>query len=182
MKTLHFDGLFRGLPVKRRMEGNNAGFLSYGWLISRDTQLLARGHGVCARSRDATSNVAEYLALIEGLEALFDMGELHETIAVCGDARCIIDQMRGVSSVHSERIRPLYHRASRLAEHFDRLFWQWTPRRENRAADLLTRVAMRQARLDRGSYQQAVEAIDPQNAQNGKFLTLLDLRVYYPII
>jgi ribonuclease HI len=69
MITLSFDGLFKSVAA-----GNNAksqaGILCYGWLIIKQRSLIAQGHGEFARGSDATSNVAEYLALIEGLDAL----------------------------------------------------------------------------------------------------------------
>jgi len=181
MYTLRFDGLFRGIPGGAGALAG-AGFLSYGWLIQRDEIVIAKGHGVFARGKDASSNVAEYLGLIEGLEALRDLGVRQEAVRVCGDAKSIIDQMQGLSMVSSPRMKPLHRRASRLAKSFSNLNWNWMPRRHNRDADLLTRRAIRQIRLDPGRYQEAVDAIHPSSPSwlRDRLLPLIDLRIYQP--
>ena len=182
MYTLRFDGIYWGLPGNDSPEVT-AGFMGYGWLISRRGKLIAKGHGVFARSKDANSSIAEYLALIEGLEALVDMGLTAETIEILGDAKGIIDQMLGHSAVHSPRIKPLYRRATKLSRCFHRLLWKWTPRKQNREADQLTRRAMRQIHIDLKHYLAAIEAIKPENREGhrkNRFLPLMDLRVFQP--
>lgn len=181
MLILRFDGLFKAVPGSAHVR-TQAGFMGYGWLIFRSQAMIARGHGVFARAKDATSNVAEYLALIEGLEALLDLGVAAEPVLVSGDAKCVIDQMRGAAAVNSERIRPLYRRAQRLAEQIETVDWSWTPRRHNHEADELTRRAIRQIRSNPQEYDAYVRAIDPVHNQHAskKFLPVLDLRVYQP--
>jgi ribonuclease HI len=182
MITLRFDGLFRCIPSNH--SSRKAGVMCYGWLISRRGVLLARGHGAVASGKDATSNVAEYLALIEGLEALIDLGETQETIKVCGDSRCIIDQMRGVAAVNAPSMIPLYDQARGLVQHFRKLRWNWMPRKHNKEADSLTRRALRQLRLDPRSYHEMVDAISVMNKpkqSSNRFLPLMDLRVYQPV-
>jgi ribonuclease HI len=180
MYTLQFDGLFHGFPGYEEPKFK-AGFLCYGWIISQDGRLIARGHGAYARGHNATSNIAEYLALIEGLEALFDLGVMEEVVLVTGDAKFVIDQMQGIASVSSQSIKPLFRRAVRLAQHFLNVQWEWTPRRNNRAADSLTRKAMQQIRMDHRRYQgvaQAANAFDRDLHGSWKLLPVLDLRVY----
>lgn len=179
--TLRFDGLFRRLPGELSRV-NRAGFMSYGWLVFQGNTLIARGHGVVARGTGATSTVAEYLALIEGLEALLDLGIQAEGIKVCGDAKCVIEQMRGEAAVKAGTMIPMHRRAMRLAQRFAKLRWIWTPRRQNKGADSLTRLAMRQMRQDKNRYLAAVQAIDPtrHDRMSSKFLPLVDLRVYQP--
>jgi ribonuclease HI len=184
MYTLRFDGIYWGVPENTN-PANTAGFMGYGWLIFRGKTLVAKGHGVFARGKDANSSVAEYLALIEGLEALLDMGVSGETVEVFGDAKGIIDQMLGKSSVNSPRIRPLYRRAMKLAIQFSQLRLRWMPRKHNREADQLTRRAMRQVAYDLKNYQAAVEAITPEKGTGrpkGRFLPLMDLRVFQPAL
>jgi ribonuclease HI len=180
--TLRFDGIFWGVPGSSD-PANTAGFMGYGWLIFRGQTLVAKGHGVFARGKDANSSIAEYLALIEGLEALLDMGVSEERVGIFGDAKGIIDQMIGRSSVNSPRIRPLYRRAMKLASRFSHLRLRWMPRRHNREADQLTRRAMRQISYDLENYEAAVKTIAPEKGNsrsNGRFLPLMDLRVFQP--
>jgi ribonuclease HI len=182
MIVLHFDGLYRGIPGGLR-SARHAGVMCYGWLISRDGVVIARGHGGYARGRDATSNIAEYLAMIEGLEALRDLGLEREPVEVIGDARSIIQQMEGVAAVNSPRVRPLYARAVRLARHFHQLIWVWRPRRDNHQADQLTRRALRQIRADAAGYQRTLAVLEgTERMQDQKrFHSLLDLRIYQPL-
>ena len=74
MITLRFDGLFRCLTgdcpdnthsnQDPRMSGaSSSGVMCYGWLIYDDNRLVARGHGGFVRREEASSNIAEYLAL-----------------------------------------------------------------------------------------------------------------------
>lgn len=182
MIFLKFDGLFSEF-VDIKAPSRNAGFLCYGWIILRDDVVIARGHGGVARGWEATSNVAEYLALIEGLDALADLNLYHELVQVWGDAKCVIDQMRGASAVHSPTITPFYRRACRLAEGYRDIEWRWMPRRYNKDADFLTRHAMRQIYSDQNSYQAVIQAFDGGAASQinrRKFLHLCDLRVYLP--
>jgi ribonuclease HI len=183
MYTLRFDGLFRSFN-SASIPNDSAGFLCYGWLISRQDVLIAQGHGVFARCKDASSNVAEYLALIEGLDAMSDLGLEDEPIKIFGDAKSIIDQMNGLAGVSSESIWPLYLRARQLSKRFINLKWIWTPRKNNKAADWLTRRAMRQIRCDQRSYQAALRAAMSQTSnkrRSGRLLPLIDLRIFQPV-
>ncbi len=183
MYTLRFDGLFRSFNVTS-VPNDSAGFLCYGWLISRQDVLIAQGHGVFARGKDASSNVAEYLALIEGLDALSDLGLEDEPIKIFGDAKSIIDQMNGYAGVSSESIWPLYLRARQLSKRFINLKWIWTPRKNNKAADWLTRRAMRQIRYDQRSYQAALRAAlthTSNKRRSARLLPLIDLRIFQHI-
>lgn len=180
MYNLQFDGLFRGFPGEGETNAK-AGFLCYGWIILRDESLIARGHGAYARGKDATSNIAEYLALIEGLDALTYLGVTDEIIQITGDAKCVIDQMQGLASVNSPNIKPLYRRAARLADLFHHLIWEWTPRRNNRLADSLTRRALQQIRMDRNHCLDVASAARPSDGrhENRRFFPVLDLRIYH---
>ncbi len=162
--------------------------MCYGWLIWKDHKIIARGHGGVARGKAATSNTAEYLALIEGLDALRDLltsqnsggGLYAEPITVIGDARSVIDQMQLGATVSSAGTRLLYQRARRISTHFIQICWTWTPREKNRAADALTRRALRQIRRDAKNYQAAVDFIGRPGGSK-RLLPLIDLRVYQPV-
>jgi ribonuclease HI len=182
MYTLQFDGLFRTLTddpgISRR-----SGFLCYGWLVLHNGLLIARGHGGYARCKDATSIAAEYMALIEGLEALGDLGVRNEAVEVIGDAKSIIEQMLGNSSVNSPHIKAYYRKARKLARQFTNLVWNWMPRKFNRHADALTRRAMRQIRMNPDCYQTALDALLPgkkMKSRSTRYVPLVDLRVYHP--
>ncbi len=173
MLILQFDGLFRGAPQDLHLR-DDAGFMCYGWVILRDGVVIARGHGGYASAQAASSNVAEYLALIEGIEALLDMQVTSELIVICGDAKSVIDQMQGRASVSASSIKPFYRRACRLIQQFSRILWTWTPRRHNHTADQLTRRALRQIRAYPQQYERAFQG----NHQSMRIHSLLDLRMF----
>jgi ribonuclease HI len=180
MLTLQFDGLFRGAPQELHL-GENAGFMCFGWVILRDGQVVARGHGGYARGQDASSNVAEYLALIEGLEALLDMEPGAVEVEICGDAKSVIDQMTGHATVTATSIKPLYRRASKLAARFPAIYWSWTPRRNNHTADALTRRALHQIRINPEPYEAAMQAFHACKHTRhalSRLRLILDLRLY----
>jgi ribonuclease HI len=175
MLTLEFDGLFRGAPGNLHLT-SDAGVMCYGWVILRDDVVIARGHGGYARGRDASSNVAEYLALIEGLEALIDMQATREPLLICGDAKSVIQQMEGEASVSASSIKPLNRRALRLAQRFSDICWTWKPRRHNHTADALTRRALQQIKSNATQMESAF-ACAPGHSSN-RLRSLLDLRMY----
>jgi ribonuclease HI len=150
--------------------------------MARDGLPVGRGHGAAARGRDATSNVAEYLGLIEGLEAVLDLtGGRRTAVRVFGDARVVIDQMRGAAAVNAESMRLLHRQAQMLARRLEPVDWVWRPRRENHSADQLTRRAMHQMRADHQAYQAAMQAIDLDAASRkaaARLHSLLDVVVF----
>ncbi|NPV86880.1 MAG: ribonuclease HI family protein [Anaerolineae bacterium] len=180
MLRLYFDGLYKAIN-DTHISKAHAGFICYGWLVARDGVVIARGHGGYAEKRNATSSVAEYMALIEGLEALLDMGVWDEPVEVFGDARALIEQMAGNSIVSSPSIKKLSQKAKRLSRRFADLRWQWMPRRYNRQADALTRRAMNQICNDRGRYEDTVEKLacgTKRKVRAGKPILLVDMRVF----
>jgi ribonuclease HI len=178
MIVLRFDGLFRAFPGSHAL-GINAGILCYGWLITRRGAVSAQGHGAFARSRAVNSSVAEYLALIEGLDAALDLLAGGEALEVRGDAKTIIDQMRGACEVNAPSIKPLYRQARALAERLERVQWVWAPRKNNREADQLSRRAMQQVRRDQRAYERLAQAVVNFPARHRRLAPVLDLRVYY---
>ena len=176
MYTLQFDGQFQEYDNERPNLAR-AGLMGYGWLIYENNRQIARGWGAFAQGKNAASNIAEYLALIEGLEALMDIKIEDEKLEVCGDARGVIDQMAGLAAVHSQNTLPLFKRAQRLARHYAHLQWVWIPRCNNKNADYLSRKAIRQMHTIPGAYHRAIETIVPGLS---KLLPVIDLRIYQP--
>ncbi len=90
----------------------------------------------------ATNNVAEYTALIEGLEAVREFGPVD--LEVFSDSELIIKQMRGEYKVRNPNLFELHQRAKGLMRHFDRIRFYSIPRELNRAADALANEAIDQ--------------------------------------
>jgi ribonuclease HI len=182
MYVLQFDGLFQRID-DLTPSSSQAGLLGYGWLITQDKVIVARGHGLLARGKEATSGVAEYIALVEGLDALLDLGVREEAVEVRGDAKFVIDQMTGKSDVNSSSVRPLHRRARRLARRFQQITWVWTPRKQNRQADALSRLGLSEYYRTPAYHQSAAQVISPDGIKKKKprkFHSLVDLRVYQP--
>jgi len=179
MFRLEFDGLFRNADDEHPA---SAGIMCYGWRILSEEQVIAQGHGTFARGRNANSNIAEYLALVEGLEALFDMGVTTERVLVCGDAKSVINQMEELAGVSSPAVKPLHERARRLAGQFPHLSWEWLPRRHNRAADALSRHALKRLRYDPALYESILENLRSKEKTRlaGRLVDVGGLRVYQP--
>ena len=165
---LRFDGLFR-----EAKEATKAGLMGIGWLLNQGEKLVAHGYGVTGRGMDATSNMAEYLALIDGLQGIMDMGLEDKPLKVMGDARVVICQMTGDSRVSAERLLPVYRQARKLARKLHIVAWEWIPRKENKAADLLTRHALREVKANEAQFNAAWDRLLRDHQQQRKHLYTL---------
>lgn len=88
----------------------------------------------------ATNNIAEYEALVWGLEnaRALGVGELE----VYADSELVVRQLTGEYRVRNAGLKPLYERAQSLMRTFDRVQVRYVPREENRAADQMANAAM----------------------------------------
>jgi len=90
---------------------------------------IARGLG------EATNNVAEYTAVIEGLSRADELGA--RSVTLRSDSLLLINQLTGRYRVKSPHLQPLHRRARSLAAGFERISFEHVPREENREADRL---------------------------------------------
>jgi ribonuclease HI len=90
----------------------------------------------------ATNNVAEYLAVIAGLEKA--AGAASE-ITVMMDSELVERQLNGVYKVKAPNLKDLHFRATTAAGSFDRCTFIRVPRRNNSAADRLANEALDKA-------------------------------------
>jgi probable phosphoglycerate mutase len=88
----------------------------------------------------ATNNVAEYVALVAGLEAAFDRDETAE-ILVRMDSKLVIEQMSGRWKIKHPDMIQLGKQVQDLVRGKD-VTWQWIPREQNFRADALANKAM----------------------------------------
>jgi ribonuclease HI len=86
-------------------------------------------------------NVAEYTALIEGMDLAHAKGIRH--LRVFMDSELVVDQVNGPSRVRSTTLRPLHLRVRELSAAFRSCRFSWVPRELNRDADRLVREALR---------------------------------------
>lgn len=85
----------------------------------------------------ATNNVAEYHALIRGLEEAQRLGA--QEVTVYTDSELLARQMNGEYAVHAVHLLPLYRRATELLRRFKCARVYHVPRAENAQADRLAK-------------------------------------------
>jgi ribonuclease HI len=133
MKVIvHVDGGARGNPGPAAAACVIAS--PAGAVISEQSQLLGT----------ATNNVAEYRALLLGLQCARELGA--REVEVVGDSELIAKQVRGQYKVKHEAMRPLYREAMTALKGFDRWSIRTVPRSQNARADALVNAALDQAR------------------------------------
>ncbi|KAL0366240.1 UNVERIFIED_CONTAM: hypothetical protein Sradi_3514100 [Sesamum radiatum] len=86
-----------------------------------------------------SNNVAEYQALIVGLQMASEMGIIE--IEVYGDSKLIINQLLNIYEVKKEDLVPFFRQASHLLKVFESVTLNHIPRKENRIADALANLA-----------------------------------------
>jgi ribonuclease HI len=126
--TLYADGAARGNP-------GPAG--SGALLLGERGEVLAE---LSLALGTATNNVAEYRALILGLEEARRRGI--GRILIRMDSQLVIRQMQGLYKVKHPGLRPLALRAGALLAEFDERTLEHIPREENSRADALANRAI----------------------------------------
>jgi ribonuclease HI len=87
-----------------------------------------------------TNNVAEYKALIAGLEAVAHLRA--RVMHVRADSLLVINQLRGEWKVKHAGMKPLHAEARKLLAEYDVVDLQHVPREENTEADALVNQAL----------------------------------------
>jgi ribonuclease HI len=87
-----------------------------------------------------TNNVAEYFGLIAAL----DYAQTHgvRSLRVESDSELMVKQMRGQYKVKSADLKPLFERASKMAQGFESFRIEHVYREQNREADALVNQAL----------------------------------------
>lgn len=88
----------------------------------------------------ATNNVAEYVALIAGLEAAYDVDSTAE-VMVRMDSKLVIEQMAGRWKIKHPDMLQLGKQVQEIVRGKE-VTWQWIPREQNFRADALANKAM----------------------------------------
>lgn len=88
----------------------------------------------------ATNNVAEYRALVAGLEKAVEVGV--RELDVVSDSELLVKQMKGEYRVKNEALRELSLEAARLARQLGRVRWTAVRREHNELADRLVNEAL----------------------------------------
>ena len=125
---VNFDGGSRGNP----------GPAGIGIVVAAEdaTPLITLGKYIGA----ATNNVAEYMALINGLQQAIKLGA--KKLIVRGDSELVIKQMRGEYRVKNPALKDLFTQAQSLLQKFDSVQFEHNMREHNSLADRLANLAM----------------------------------------
>ena len=92
------------------------------------------------RIGQATNNVAEYRALLRGLERAKALGA--DEVEIVNDSELVARQLTGAYKVKHPAMRPLHAEAMAALRDFDRWTVRTVPRAENERADELVNEAL----------------------------------------
>lgn len=95
----------------------------------------------------ATNNIAEYTALIWGLQEALILKT--ECVLVNTDSELMHRQMIGQYKVKHDGIKPLFDQAGHLMKGFKQVEFKYVPRQHNSQADKLARKALKVSQDDR---------------------------------
>ena len=104
-----------------------------------------------------TNNVAEYNALVRGLELCVE--HLIDDVIVYSDSKLVVNQMRGIWKIKHQDMKTLYGRAKVFADQIKNVKYQWIPREQNTEADRLSKLAFGNNRDEESSKQDVVEIV-----------------------
>jgi ribonuclease H / adenosylcobalamin/alpha-ribazole phosphatase len=116
----------------------NPGPAAFGYVLEADDGTLLDAHG--ERIGVATNNVAEYRALIAGLEKAVELAL--DEVEVVSDSELLVKQMRGEYRVKNEALRELSIEAARLARRIGKVSYTAVRREHNELADRLVNEAL----------------------------------------
>jgi ribonuclease HI len=126
--TVHVDGGARGNP----------GPAAIGVVVSDPEGEVV--DEVAERIGMATNNVAEYRALLRGLERARDLGA--DEVSIVNDSELVARQLTGAYKVKHPAMKPLYEQAVAALRGFRRWSVTSVPRAQNARADALVNEAL----------------------------------------
>jgi ribonuclease H / adenosylcobalamin/alpha-ribazole phosphatase len=116
----------------------NPGPAAAAYVLEADGGTLLAAHGEAIGV--ATNNVAEYRALVAGLEQARDLGV--DELEVVSDSELVVKQMRGEYKVKNASLLELSLRAARLAREIGDVRYTAVRREHNELADRLVNEAL----------------------------------------
>jgi len=126
--VIHTDGASRGNP----------GLAGLGVLIEDENgQVLGT---VSKFLGETTNNQAEYMAVIEGLKAVLEMGA--KSVELRADSELVVKQINGQYRVKNPELKPRHSEVMGLLEKLGSYVVKYIPRENNAAADALANEAI----------------------------------------
>ena len=116
----------------------NPGPAAYGYVLEAEDGTVLAAHGEAIGI--ATNNVAEYSALLAGLEKAVELAV--DEVEVVSDSELMVKQMRGEYKVKNAALRELSLRAAELARRLGTVRYTAVRREHNELADRLVNEAL----------------------------------------
>jgi ribonuclease HI len=116
----------------------NPGPAAFGYVLETEDGTVLAAHG--ERIGEATNNVAEYRALVAGLEKALELAV--DEVDVVSDSQLLVRQMTGEYKVKNEALRTLSLEAAALARRLRKVTYRSVPREHNELADRLVNEAL----------------------------------------
>ena len=117
---------------------DNLGIGSVGFVLYYDNIVLLTKYKLLNEAHN--SNYAEYCALIYALKHLIELNI--KDIFIEGDAKIVLEQIKGNCKINSNIIKPLYNEVKKLIEKFDFINFEHIYRKYNNYADSLANQAL----------------------------------------
>ncbi len=121
---LYTDGASKGNP----------GYSGIGFVIKKEGCIIEEKSEYIGIT---TNNVAEYTALLRGLERAHELGI--KNIRVFSDSELMVKQINGIYSIKNEKLKGLAAKIMHLITTFDSFVLKHIPREENKLADKLSK-------------------------------------------
>ena len=128
LPVVYVDGASRGNP--------GAAGIGYA-VFDKEGRLLKRGGEFIGF---ATSRVAEYFALKEGVEQALELGL--KSVRFASDSLMVINQMKRIFKVHNKDIIPIRRDILRMLQQFDEVAFSHVARNRNSLADKEANLAI----------------------------------------
>ena len=116
----------------------NPGLAAYGYVLEAEDGTVLAAHGEAIGV--ATNNVAEYSALIAGLEKAVELEV--DDLEVVSDSELMVKQMRGEYKVKNAALRELSLRAKAVERRLGSVSYTAVRREHNELADRLVNEAL----------------------------------------
>jgi ribonuclease HI len=136
--TIYCDGASSGNP-------GSSGIGVAIYLSDEDAEVLKKekSYTISEFIGIATNNIAEYKALIRGLEKAGSLGL--KKVKIYLDSELVVRQLNGVYKVKNKNLLPLWQKAMNLLKNFNSHYIAHVPREMNSEADSLARKAVKKA-------------------------------------
>jgi len=116
----------------------NPGPAAYGYVLEAEDGTVLAAHG--EKIGVATNNVAEYSALIAGLNKAAELGV--EEVDVISDSELMVKQMTGEYRIKNEALQELAAKARQAARRVGKVSYEAVRREHNELADRLVNEAL----------------------------------------